>query len=179
MTLAEQKKKENICEYILYMWQMQDLMRSEDLNPESLFSKFGFDKDPASEPEKKWFRNLARQMKLEKLEKSGNLAEISTLLSELLLLHNTLLDLIKDSTYISAHEKSKGFLENLMQKAPSNQNPVEHILIALYGLLILRLQKKEIHSETEKAMNLFSEQMAVLSTRYREMKNGELNSSQN
>lgn len=180
MTLAEQKKKENICEYILYVWQMEDLVRSENLDAEALFSKFGFEDNEASNLEKDWFRKLAKQMKLEKLEKSGHLAEITTLLAELFLLHNTLLTILKDKQYISAQEKSKVFLDNLMKKAPAeNQNPVEHILIALYGLLILRLQKKEIHAETEKAMKTFSDQMAILSTKYQDMKSGELNLSQN
>jgi len=179
MTIAEQKKKENICEYVLYIWQMEDLMRSVSLDAESLFVKFGFDDSEQSNSEKDWFRNLAKQMKSEKLEKSGHLAEVHTILTELLLLHNTLLTIIKEHSYIAAHNKSKEFLKTLMDKAPQNQNPVEHILIALYGLLILRLQKKEIHPETEKAMRSFSELMSILSVKYTEMKSGELNSSQN
>ncbi len=179
MTVAEHKKKENICEYILYIWQMEDLLRSLNLDAEALFDRFGFDQGEQSTAEKTWFRNLANQMKSEKLEKVGHLAEVNTILTELFLLHNTLLTIIKESSYVSAHDKSKEYLKNLMDKAPNNQNPVEHVLIALYGLLILRLQKKEIHPETEKAMSSFSELMAILSVKYTEMKSGELNSTQN
>jgi len=179
MTIAEQKKNENICEYILYIWQMEDLLRSVSLDADALFSKFGFEDDEGSEAEKNWFRNLAKQMKTEKLEKTGHLSEIHTILTELFLLHDTLIGIIKDKTYLAAHKNSEGFLKTLMKKASGQQNPIEHILIALYGLLILRLQKKQIHSETEKAMNSFSQQIALLSSKYREMKNGELNSSKN
>ncbi len=179
MTVAEQKKKENICEYILYIWQMEDLMRSVELDAEALFSTFGFDDSDQSHAEKEWFRTLARQMKSEKLEKVGHLSEVNTILTELLLLHNTLLNLIKEKNYVSAHDKSRDYLKTLMDKAPQNQNPIEHVLIALYGLLILRLQKREVHADTLKAMSSFSDLMALLSVKYREMKNGELNSSQN
>lgn len=179
MTVAEHKKQENICEYMLYMWQMEDLMRSASLDAESLFEKLGFGEDEQSELEKEWFRGLARKMKSEKLEKAGHLAELGSILGELFLLHNTLLGILKDKTYTNYNSKSEPFLKNLMEKAKGEQNPIEHILVALYGLLILRLQKKSIHEETEKAMKTFSTQMAYLSEKYNEMKQGILNSDKN
>ena len=52
---------------------------------------------------------------------------------------------------------------------------MEHMLIALYGWLILRMQKKDISQETVEAMASFSKTMAYVSLKYKEMKTGEIN----
>ena len=39
MIVAEEKKKENIAEYILFIWQMQDLVRAANFKKES-FKEF-------------------------------------------------------------------------------------------------------------------------------------------
>ena len=36
MFIASQKKKENIAEYVLYMWQIEDIIRANNLNIESI-----------------------------------------------------------------------------------------------------------------------------------------------
>ena len=36
MTIAERKYAENIAEYVIYMWQMQDLLRAVNMDVESL-----------------------------------------------------------------------------------------------------------------------------------------------
>ena len=45
---------------------------------------------------------------------------------------------------------------------------------ALYGVLMLRLQKKEISPETEKAIHQISQFLALLSEKYKQDKAGEL-----
>ena len=66
-----------------------------------------------------------------------------------------------------------------MSKSAGNQNVMEHMLVALYGWLILRMQKKEISKETAEAMASFSKTMAYISLKYKEMKTGEINSDLN
>jgi len=36
MLIARKLKKENICEYLLYMWQIEDLIRAFDLNIDTI-----------------------------------------------------------------------------------------------------------------------------------------------
>ena len=36
MFIAHKLKRENICEYLLYMWQIEDLIRAFDLNMEAI-----------------------------------------------------------------------------------------------------------------------------------------------
>ena len=37
MFIAKQKRKENIAEYILYLWQLEDLLRALDLNADRIY----------------------------------------------------------------------------------------------------------------------------------------------
>ena len=113
------------------------------------------------------------------ISKKGNTSEINTILAELHYLHNTLIEVLKDSKYVDIYAKSAPHIKGLMAKSTSNQNIMEHMLIALYGWLILRMQKKDISQETAEAMASFSKTMAYVSLKYKEMKTGEINSDFN
>ena len=38
MDIAQKKRKENIAEYILYLWQLEDLLRAVQFSPEAIHS---------------------------------------------------------------------------------------------------------------------------------------------
>ena len=38
MDIAKTKRRENIAEYILYLWQLEDLLRALQFSPEAIFS---------------------------------------------------------------------------------------------------------------------------------------------
>ena len=180
MTIAQNKLNENVAEYVIYVWQMQDLLRSVDLKQEELFIKMGLtDANDPDNVERNWLTSLAQRIKNEGVEKSGNVLDVETILAELFYLHNTLLGILKDSKYIEIFELTEPNIKGLMEKSEGNQNLVHHTLIALYGWLILRMKKSEISTETTEAMKSFSKLMAYLSLKYKEMKTGELNSVMN
>ena len=95
MIIAELKKKENIVEYILYIRQLLDIMRANNMDiskiDELLVSKF-----EVSEKEKlkihNWYLSLIEKMKAEKIEHGGDLKEIKDLIAILNKIHLTLLD---------------------------------------------------------------------------------------
>src|SRR5699024_122530 len=39
MDIAKAKRRENIAEYILYLWQLEDLLRALQFSPEAVFSQ--------------------------------------------------------------------------------------------------------------------------------------------
>ncbi len=180
MSVAHQKLNENIAEYVLYVWQMQDLLRSVKLDANALFEKMRLsDSNDSKSEERNWISGLVKRMKNEGVGEKGNTTEIATILAELFYLHNTLIDILKDAKYIDLFKITEPNLEGLMEKSQGNKNLVEHSLIALYGWLILRMQKKNISKETAAAMTSFSKMMAYLSLKYKEMKTGEVNSDLN
>lgn len=178
MTLAEQKKEENISEYIIYVWQMEDLVRAAGFKDE-LIEHFvrDFAEDPIQQEEElNWFKDLMTQMKNQGIEKRGHISELGEVLNELAMLHHTLVNILKDSSYLMLYKEAKPYIGEYLQKAGGGlNNDVETCLTALYGLLVLRLKKAEISKETEEAMSTFSKLMARLSIEYRKMKRGEMN----
>ena len=77
MTIADNKREENIIEYLLYVWQMEDLIRATGFDSEIIGTILAsqFEGDHLIE-EGKWFTDLARQMKSQKLEKSGHIDRV-------------------------------------------------------------------------------------------------------
>jgi hypothetical protein len=182
MSLAEQKQKQNIAEYLLFLWQMEDLVRAVYFDPEALddFIKSYTPNEEAFENEKRWFRDLIRNMRSERVEARGHISEVHELLFELNYLHNTMLQVLKDKSYIDLHKAALPHLKEYLERTDGNTiNEVEGCLTALYGLLVLRLKKEPISSETEAAMATFSALMAKLALQYKLMKQGEMNFSLN
>ena len=59
MPIAQNKLQENIAEYILYVWQMQDLLRSVSLDVDVLYQKLGLtDSNDPNREERNWLKNL-------------------------------------------------------------------------------------------------------------------------
>ena len=176
MTIAERKYAENIAEYIIYMWQMQDLLRAVNMDVESLdsFLRSFLPTEEKIQEEKIWFEGLAKSMKRSGAEEKGNVEEVQEVLSELNLLHTTLNTLLRDDEYIAANERAKENLDAYRERANSKAlSEVEAYLTALYGLMVLRLRKLEISEETKDAMKTFSDVMILLALQYNKMKKGE------
>ena len=176
MTIAERKYAENIAEYVIYMWQMQDLLRAVNFDVESLesFLRSFLPTEEKIQEEKMWFEGLAKSMKRSGAEEKGNVEEVQEVLSELNLLHTTLNTLLRDDEYIAANERAKENLDAYRERANSKAlSEVEAYLTALYGLMVLRLRKQEISEETKDAMKTFSDVMILLALQYNKMKKGE------
>lgn len=182
MVIADQKKRENIAEYVLYMWQLEDLMRSIDLNPESvgaIAAQFAEYDSSVVEAAEKWYKDMIRKMKSEKIQESGHLREVQDIVIELYYLHNTLLNIAKDKDYMALYEKAAPHLVELRKKSGKVSNEIELCFNALYGLLLLRLQKTPVSPETQDAMKTISDLTGFLAARYHHMKSGKMDFSQN
>jgi hypothetical protein len=182
MTIAAQKKEENIVEYLLYVWQMQDLLRAADFELAAV--RAFLSNDPAAdldlEAELEWFANLGKAIKNAGVQKAGHIPETQEILIELNYLHGTLIDLLKDEKYSEAFKKAQPSLDEFLKRSGNqHMNPIEAGMTALYGLLVLRLQGKEVSQETMGAMKHFQQFLALLAVRYKQMKKGELNQQLN
>ena len=64
MYIAQRKRKENIAEYILYLWQLEDLLRALQFSPEAIYSQL-VQKSELDEAKKQevffWYMDLARR----------------------------------------------------------------------------------------------------------------------
>jgi len=90
-------------------------------------------------------------------------------------LHLQLLASSKFPYYNAAYYKALPFIVELRAKGANKEEPeLETCFEALYGILLLKLQKKEISEETRKAQETITTMLSMLSTYYIEDKKGEL-----
>ena len=178
MKIAEQKLQNNIAEYIIYMYQIEDVIRAYHLDIELIMDNYVQPQLPDSSfsaQYRKWYEGIIQQMKSQKIEKTGHLVDLHEILVELSYLHNTLLNLTKDVKYIGVFDAANKYIEEFKQKSNlKDKNPIEIAFHAIYMKLLLKLQKKEISPETEEAFDSMRVMLAYLSRSYHKMKAGDL-----
>lgn len=177
MLIAQHKKETNIAEYILYMWQIEDIIRSNQFDltqiTETIISKFNVPKDTQYDI-KLWYQTLIEQMMKEGKSEKGHLNFLNQHLEELNNLHNSLLTTIQDQEYQSAYISAKENIRTFMAKSTEANSEIEACLVALYGLLMLKLKQADVSNLTKEAMQTFSKLLAILVDRYNKLKKGEL-----
>lgn len=170
MFVAEQKQKESIAEYLLYMWQLEDIIRMFELDIDKI-QQFLIDRTSYPESEKirakKWYLNLIHQMKQEGIEKEGHLQSNNMILSQLTELHLRLLKQANKTEYIETYYLALPAIEEVKMKSSEREiSEIEVCFIALYGYLLLKLQEKEVSNETDSAIMLISSFVRILSKEY-------------
>lgn len=179
MLISQQKLKDNIAEYILYMYQIEDVIRAYQFDLERIMDEYVRVQLPDTSfhsSYRKWYSDLISQMRSQKIEKKGHLYLIQEVMIELSYLHNTLLNLINDEKYKTLYESAFDHIELFKEKSNlKDKNHIEIIFHALYMKLLLRLQKKEINTASEEAFDAMRILIAYLSKSYHQMKNGDLN----
>lgn len=178
MFIAQQKLQENIAEYILYMYQVEDIIRAYNLDLDAIIENYvrpQLSDDSFIGQYRNWYAGLIDEMKRSGLDKQGHLPSLNEYLIELSYLHNTLLNLTNDEKYKSVVEQATPFIQEFMDKSDlKKKNHIEVALNAMYMKLLLKLQKKEISAASEEAFDAMRMMLAYLSRAYHKMKNGDL-----
>ena len=169
MFVAKELRKKSIAEYLLYMWQIEDIIRvygcSLPVIRREYISKFAYSEEQRSE-ETDWFATLIRMMNEEGKREYGHLQINEVLLKDVIDLHNRLLQSTKFPFYNAAYYKALPFIVELRNKGDKEVNEIETCLDALYGIMMLRLQKKEITPETANAIKEITTLVGLLSDYY-------------
>lgn len=176
MKIAQALKEKNIAEYLLYMWQVEDLIRANDCDLDKLKAnvivQFPAEDRPALE---EWYGNLVEMMRAEGVKERGHLQINRNVLQELTELHARLLASTRYPFYNAAYFKALPFIVELRQKNGHKDEPeLETCFEALYGVLLLRLQKKEITPATETALKAISSFLSMLANYHARDRKGEL-----
>lgn len=167
MFIAKELRKKSIAEYLLYMWQIEDIIRamgcSLPLIRKAYISKFTDYTDEQKEDEIDWFGNLVRMMNEEGKRDQGHLNINDIVVRDLVDLHQRLLQSNRFPIYNAEYYKVLPFIVELRGKGDKNISEIETCLDALYGIMMLRMQKKEISPETEHAIKEISTFIGMLS----------------
>ena len=142
-------KRDNIAEYILYLWQMEDYLRA-------------FPEQANATPE---LQELNEMMHREGITESGHLQLAQNALDELEELHTTLLN--EDAMYRAAIIRLQPSLNLLKAKTDRpTMSDVEASLTLLYQIMLLRLQKREISAQTADVQQRATQVLQFLSRTY-------------
>lgn len=171
MYIASQKHKENIAEYLLYMWQIEDMIRANGLDIDRIKTNI-IDRSPSITPEQRkkmteWYESLIDMMRSEGVEKSGHLQLNKNVIIQLNDLHRALLHDTRFPEYNAEFYRTLPYIVELRAKAGENPSgEIETCFNALYGALMLRLQGKEVSPSTQAALTQISRFLALLNRCY-------------
>jgi hypothetical protein len=142
-------KKENIAEYILYLWQMEDYLRA-------------FPQNADATPE---LHELNEMMHREGIMNGGHLALANNALNELEELHAQLLD--EDAMYRASIIRLQPSLNLLKAKTDRpTMSDLEACFTLLYQIMLLHLQKRPVSPETASVQQQATRLLQFLSKTY-------------
>ena len=148
-------KKDNIAEYILYLWQLEDYLRA--------FPEAAENNDELAD--------ILRMMHSDDVMDGGHIQLAQIALKELEMLSDDILT--QEATYRAAMIRITPALNMLKARTdrPTMSN-IEACLVLLYQIMMLRLQKREISAETQQVQQQATSILQYLSKTY--YKQGEL-----
>ena len=178
MIIARQKRKENIAEYLLYMWQVEDLIRANKFDMDSINRTVIAHFDQSEEVKMEiaqWYEELIEMMRSEGVMEKGHIQLNKNVIITLTDLHLRLLKSPKEMVYSAAYYKTLPYIVQLRAKSGGEDLPeLETCFAAVYGYLLLRMQGKEVSAETLEGIKQISSFLALLAEKYREDMKGEL-----
>lgn len=170
MYIASQKRKENIAEYLIYMWQIEDIIRANGLDIEKIKQNVidRYNLPPEGKKElTEWYESLIEMMRHEGVAEKGHLQINRNVMAQLVELHQALLKDPRFPEYTAQFYKALPFIVELRSKAgEAAVGELETCFTALYGMLMMRLQSREISPETENAVKQISTLIALLARHY-------------
>lgn len=178
MFIASKLKKSNIIEYLLYMWQIEDLIRAFGLDIEKINRQI-VEPYPVSSDEKKqlyeWYESLIDMMRAENVKENGHIQLNKNIIIQLSDFHAEFMKSGIDASYNAKFYQILPSLAQLRQKqTESGISDIELCFIFLYGIMLLRMNKKEISPDTQSAQAEISKFLALLNKYYQQYVSGEL-----
>lgn len=178
MFISRQLRKDNIAEYVLYMWQVEDIIRAFGCNISNIrkdyISRFDYTEEQKEEMVD-WYANLIRMINQEGCRQGGHLHINKIVVQQMTELHELLVNSPKFPFYSAEYYKVLPFIVELRSKGDKDLSEVETCLNALYGTMLLRLQNKEITTNTANAVKEITTFLGMLSDYYKQDKEEGIN----
>ena len=178
MDIAQAKRRENIAEYILYLWQLEDLLRALQFSPEAIWSQLVAGRTSSSEEHKQlcllWYMDIADLLRREGKEEKGHLDHTLHLIADLNDLHLQLLKLPAGEHYRRTFARLEPSLAELRTLAGGEVgSDIELCFRALYAAMLYRIKGQGERSAVVDTLELVSPVIAELADMYRKVETGE------
>ena len=178
MFISRELRKNNIAEYLLYMWQVEDIIRANNMSLDRIKEVLvkPYNLTPEAENELvEWYGNLIEMMRQEGVKESGHLQINKNVIINLTDLHLRLLKSSKVPFYSAAYYKALPFIVEFRTKSEGREKgEIENCFDVLYMLWMMKLQKREINPETINAAGEISKFISMLSLYFKEDEEGKL-----
>ena len=161
MFIAQKLRSQSVSAYLIYMYQVEDLIRAYGLDAERIATeylpRFGYDEAQMKEA-REWYESLARMMKEEGKEASGHVQVVQNTLELLEDHHQELLADSDEQEYRTAYYKALPHIVALRAQGNNKEkHEMENCIDALYGATLLRMQGKELSAGTLNALKPISD----------------------
>ena len=173
MIIAQQKRNENIAEYLLYLWQVEDILRAckLDINivDKTIIARYDVD-DKTRHEIREWYESLIQMMEMEGVAERGHIRVCHNVLIRLNDLHSQLLaDQGRFPDYHADYYRTLPYIVQLRATLPEAERPgeLETCFNALYGVMMLHLQGKEITQDTAAAISQISHFIGMLAAYFK------------
>ncbi len=179
MDIAQAKRKENIAEYILYLWQIEDLLRAMQFSPEAIYSQLVARREVAEEQKQiflLWYMDIVNLLREEGKEERGHLNHTLHLIADMHNLHLQLLQLPIGDHYRSTFARLEPELPRLRQiVGGAEMTDTELCFRALYAAMLYRIKGDGEKGAVKDTIEFVSPVVAELSSYYRKVETGEIN----
>lgn len=185
MYIAQVKRKENIAEYILYLWQLEDLLRALQFSPEAIYTQLIQPRKLPPDQENDlllWYIEVGNLLKEEGKEAVGHLDHTLHLIADLQDLHQKLMVLPVGESYRERFAKLAPELSNLRELVSKSQtlgkgeiSDIELCFRALYAAMLYRIKGDEKGGKAiQDVLEVVSPVIAELAAVHKKIETGEV-----
>ncbi len=171
MIVAQKLRKQNISAYIIYMFQVEDIIRAYGLDVDRIckeyLPRFQYTEEQIAD-QREWYAGLIRMMKEEGVQESGHVQVVKNTLMLMAERHQELLADPKQPFYSAAYYKALPYIVELRSKGVGKEkNEIENCVDALYGATVLKMQGRELTDQTKQALQPITHLLEMLSKLYK------------
>ena len=179
MDIAKAKRRENIAEYILYLWQLEDLLRALQFSPEAIFSTLVAPRRDIAEEQKHvfllWYLDLANLLRQEGKEEKGHLEHTLHLIQDMHDLHLQLMKLPVGEHYRATYAHLEPELPRLRAVLGNpGMSDTELCFRALYAAMLYRIKGEGGKQAVTDTLEYISPVIAELADMYGKVERGEV-----
>ena len=179
MLIALQKRKENIAEYILYLWQVEDLLRALQFSPEAIYATLVAKTEGTDEQQKEnifnWYMQIVELLRKEGKESQGHLEHTLHLIADLHNLHLQLMQLPVGEHYRATYATLRAELPRLRTIIDKEEiSDTELCFRALYAALLYKIKGGGEQAIAD-TLAVISPAVGELAALYGKVERGEIN----
>ncbi len=177
MDIARQKRDENIAEYILYIWQLEDLLRALRFEPRAVHETLVAPRDASDEwrrEAQEWYMDIAALLQKEGKAEGGHLDHTLHLVGEMGDLHLMLMEQPVGRRYRELFARLAPSLPGLRTTLGRDDvSDIELAFRALYAAMLYRMKGTRAEV-TDEVIQLISPVIAALADMYHKVERGEI-----